>query len=108
MTYDYLILKAIAMPASAKAVNLVEILWYVDAHDKTLLNFDELEGGLRRLIQDKKIIEAGPLTYRLRLDGDLDRDFSGLTQLDYGAAVTEYHRQFFEAYSALIERDRWR
>ncbi len=101
MSYDELILEAISKRASVEVVSLVEILWYVDGRNKTLLNYDEVDGGLRRLIQDKRIIEADHLQYRVRSDGDEDRSFSGLNGLEYEAALTEYRRQFFAAYSAL-------
>jgi hypothetical protein len=58
MVFDAYILKSVLGRGTDNPVGLVEIFHYVDAHDKTIMNHSELEGGLRRLIETGKIVEC--------------------------------------------------
>jgi hypothetical protein len=87
---DHDIFKAIQGHTSDHPQDLVGILALVDVRQKTVLEHEELESGLRRLIQAGQIAEAAPLHYYESAAPPQERQFSGIT--------VEEHRQACEAY----------
>ncbi len=77
-------------------VGLTSILASVNMRQRVLLSPDELNEGLRALINAGLIAEVGPHQYRNAAGQPGDGTFSGVSAAAYAAACEEYTRQLDE------------
>jgi hypothetical protein len=91
---DKAIIKALRMTSQDAPANLVQIIGAIDAREKLLISFKELEHGLRRLIEAGKVGEAKPLHFYRASDGESGTKFSGVTEQEYKAASRCYREMF--------------
>ncbi|MCZ7651809.1 MAG: hypothetical protein M5U13_11880 [Thermoanaerobaculia bacterium] len=94
--------EALAIPRF-HANQLVCILAYVDAHEKLILNLEELCGGLERLVQSGRIREVAHLAFSI--GPDPSRLFSGVSAAELETADSEY-RQYFREQEGLLHEKR--
>ena len=105
MTLDRTIFKAIKGHTADNPQDLVRILAFVDARERLLLSYEELSGGLQRLIQDGRIAEAEPQKYFDSLGQTSSRGFSSISLDDYEKACETYQKRFWEADRALKDKE---
>jgi hypothetical protein len=98
---DKAILKALRKTTRDRPANLVQIMGAIDAREKLLISFDELSGGLRRLIEAGKVGEAKPLHFYEPQRGESGMTFSGLTEEEYKVANRSYRDMFQKALKEL-------
>lgn len=96
MVFDRDILKSVKGHTKFKPQSLEGILGYVDGLQKTILTLEELEGGLRHLIESGQIAETGRLRFYDPEGMPASREFSGLTAEDHERAYEAYCRWFDE------------
>ena len=99
---DQRIAEALALPRF-RANQLVCILGYVDAHEKLVLNLEELCKGLERLIQRGRVREVAHLEFSI--GPDPSRLFSGVSAAELETADSEY-RQYFREQEKLLHEKR--
>jgi hypothetical protein len=90
------ILEALKYSTPDDPFDLERIITTVDVRQKLLLSFDELEGGLRRLVDAGMVQQATPLHFFKATDSASPTPFSSFTKEDYSAA--------YEAYGAALKR----
>lgn len=95
-SFDRDILKCLKGATREQPIDLVRILWGVDARQRLVLTHDELEGALRRLIDSGLVAEAAPLHFFVPTEPQ-HRRFSGLSSSDYENAVKAYRSVFAPA-----------
>jgi hypothetical protein len=91
--FDRDILKSLMGATQEQPVDLVRILWGVDARQRLLLTRDELDGALRRLMSSGRVAEAPPLHFFVPAQ-QVPSEFSGLSSADYEHAVASYRSAF--------------
>jgi hypothetical protein len=91
---DRRIFKTIQGSSAANPQTLVGIIAGVDASERLVLTYEELSGGLQRLIDAGHIAETEPGKFCDASSGEYPRSSSGITESDYGAAVEEYRHWF--------------
>src|SRR5215475_8894161 len=96
---DKTILKALRKTTRDNPVDLAGLIPWIDAAERLIPTYDELEGGLRRLILAGEIQEAGPMRFYKSEHGQERSNFSGFSEADFNAACRTYK----EAVSKWIE-----
>ncbi len=95
---DRRIYKSIRKQTKEHPINLIGILFNVDSVEKMVLSYEELSGGLQRLIAAGYVAEGEPHQYYEGTDQD---SFTGLSESDYETAVADYHRSMAEAIASI-------
>jgi len=96
---DETILKALRKTTRDNPVDLAGLIPWIDAAERLIPTYDELEGGLRRLILAGEIQEAGPMRFYKSEHRQDPSNFSGFSEADFNAAC----RTYMEAASKWIE-----
>jgi len=97
--FDKTILKGMRKTTRDNPADLAGLIHWIDAAERLLSTYDELEGALRRLIQAGEIQEAGPMRFYKSEHGQERSNFSGFSEADFNAACQIYK----EAVSKWIE-----
>ena len=99
MSFDIRILEAIKGATRGKPKDLAGILAYVDSRERVVLTHQEMEGGLRRLVESECVAEASDHRF-YEISAEVERRaFSGLTPEDYQQACEEYRQRFWETHA---------
>jgi hypothetical protein len=96
---DKTIMKGLRKTTRDNPKELAGLISWIDAAERLMPTYDELEGGLRRLILAGEIQEAGPMRFYKSEHGQERSNFSGFSEADFSAACRTYR----EAASKWIE-----
>jgi hypothetical protein len=94
---DHAILRVARRATAAQPTSLADLIAGVDAIERMVLTYAELDGALRRLIADGALAESAPLRFYRPASPPAVRAFSGLSGEAHAEAVAEYRRAFDRA-----------
>ena len=98
--FDKTILKGLRKITRDNPADLAGLIHWIDASERLIPTYDELEGALRRLILAGEIQEAGPMRFYKSEHGQERSIFSGFSEADFDAA----YRTYKEAWSKWLEK----
>jgi hypothetical protein len=101
---DTRIYEAVTGSTPDKPLDLVGILHYVDSREKMVLSYDELENGLRRLVEQGRIAELPGNRYYEVKDGSSPSTFMGFSSGEHRRACEAYRSWFRQAYKELNKK----
>ena len=91
--FDRDILKVLRGSSRDHPIDLVGILGGVDALQRMVLSYEELEGSMRWLIESGEVAEAWPQHFFVPSSTPVERHFSGISPADYERAVEAYRAE---------------
>ncbi len=98
---DRRIFKTVRHHTADNPQTLAGIIGGVDARERLVLTYDELSGGIARLIASGHIAEVTPLHFYDASESGGSRSFSGISQIDHESAVAAYREWFAKQVAAL-------
>ncbi|MCA9082284.1 MAG: hypothetical protein KDA58_17110 [Planctomycetaceae bacterium] len=102
---DRRIFKTVRQHTCEHPQTLVGIIAGVDAAERLVLTYEELSGGIQRLLASGLIAEAAPLFYYECQGVSVPQGSSGLTMADHSAAVAEYRKWFARAMESIEKQE---
>jgi hypothetical protein len=104
MDLDKFILEAVKGHTPENPKDLVGILYHVDGRMKLVMSDDELEGGLRRLVETGRIAELSAHRF-YEVTGALSPGiFSGLSGEEHCRACEVYRKWFWKTLKELKKK----
>jgi hypothetical protein len=88
--YDKMILKALRHTTHDNPTDLVGIIGHIDSRERLIISFEELESGLRRLVEAGMIQEIKPLHFFKTADSEAAAIFTGLNEEQYKSVCRKY------------------
>jgi hypothetical protein len=83
---------------------LSELIGYVDAPQKLIINYDELHDSLEDLVESGVVEQIGDRYYMASAASANPGSFSGFSYETYRKAEQEYRKRFWKTYNELRRR----
>lgn len=108
MTPDFkaTIVEVLTGTTAENSRGLSELIGYIDARNKLMVNYDELHHVLKDLVESGEVQQVGDRYCAASSDNQRPASFAGFSDEAYRRAEKEYRKRFWKTYKELCRRER--